>query len=200
MIQTSQNYANEKSFNLYVNYLAIKKHFTTKSYDYHKYNGKVRASFEKFVTRPDVYFFHKLSKMEKPVDVLLSNMIVNPNSWIRDIVEETGEANYLQWQKRMDSLSYIFKSDLNKLNDNYQYNFLVEGGQHPYIMTLYLQKQISLETLTILSHFSNIFEYWEQNVVDKIIARDIMLLSKKYRAFLEFPEKKFKEHVRNHFF
>ena len=108
MMSTSQNYANEKSFNLYVNYLAIKKHFTTDSYNYHKYNGKIRASFDKFVTRPDVYFFFKLSKMDSPQDVLLANMIANPNSWIRDIVEETGERNYIEWRKRMDSLSYIY--------------------------------------------------------------------------------------------
>jgi hypothetical protein len=200
MMSTSQNYANEKSFNLYVNYLAIKKHFTTDSYNYHKYNGKIRASFDKFVTRPDVYFFFKLSKMDSPQDVLLANMIANPNSWIRDIVEETGERNYIEWRKRMDSLSYIFKNDLNKLAENYQSNFAVHNGQHPYLISLYLQKQITLETLTILSSFANIYDYWNENVVDKIVARDIIRLSRKYRPFLEFSEKKFKEYVRNHFF
>ena len=45
MIKTSQSFANEESFNLYVKYLALKKHFTTDGYDYHKYNGKIRAKF-----------------------------------------------------------------------------------------------------------------------------------------------------------
>jgi len=200
MSQISLNYANEKSFKLYVNYLALKKHFTTKSYNYHKYNGKVRATFEKFVTRPDVYFFHKLSQMEDPINIMLANMIIKPTSWIRDIVEEGGEHNYTEWRKRIDSLSYIFKSDLNKLDDNYQANFSVIDGQHPHIMTLYLQKQITLETFTIITHIANIFPYWEKEIVDKIIARDIMQLSRKYRPFLEINEKKFKEHVRNRFF
>ena len=197
---TSQSYANEKSFNTYVKYLAIKKHFSTDGYDYHKYNGKVRASFDKFVTRPDVYFFFKLSNMEDSEGVLLSNMIVNSNSWIREIVEDTGERNYLVWKKRKESLTYTFKSELNKLLDDYKDNFEVKGGQHPHIMSLYLQKQISLETITILSHFANIFEYWEQNIVDKIVAKDIIRLLKKYKPFLEINQKKYKEIIKNHFF
>jgi len=200
MSLTSQNYATEKSFKLYVNYLALKKHFTTKSYNYHKYNGKVRATFDKFVTRPDVYFFHKLSQMDDPINLMLANMIIKPTSWIRDIVEESGEHNYIEWQKRIDSLSYIFKSDLSKLADDYQSNFAVNDGQHPWIMSLYLQKQITLETFTIITHVANIFPYWEENIVDKIVARDIIQLSRKYRPFLDINEKKFKEHVRNHFF
>jgi len=197
---TSQSYANEKSFNAYIKYLAIKKHFSTDGYNYHKYNGKVRASFDKFVTRPDVYFFFKLSNMEDVEGILLSNMIVNNNSWIRDIVEETGERNYFDWKKRKESLTYTFKSEMNKLLDDYKDNFEVKSGQHPYIMSLYLQKQISLETITIASHFANIFEYWEQNIVDKIVAKDIIRLIKKYKPFLEINQKKYKEIIKNHFF
>jgi hypothetical protein len=197
---TSQNYANEKSFNLYVNYLALKKHFSTQGYDYHKYNGKIRASFDKFVTRPDVYFFHKLSKMDNPKDILLANLVANKNAWIRDIVEEDGERTYIEWQKRIDALSYTFKNDLNNLDDNYQANFAVHNGQHPHIMTVYLRKQITLETFTIITHLSNIFPYWEKEIVDKIISRDIITLSQKYKPFLNFDQKKFKEIVRNRFF
>jgi len=200
MIQTSQSFANEKSFNLYVKYLAIKKHFTTDKYDYHKYRGKVKASFEKFRTRNDVFFFHKLANKDEPENYLLASMIVNPNSWIREIVEHEGENRYFAWKKTMDSLTYTFKSDLNKLKDDYKENFVSENGQHPYIMTMYLQKQITLETFTILSNMANIFSYWEENVVDKIIAKDIIRLSRKYRPFLEINEKKYKEIVKSHYF
>lgn len=200
MIKTSQSFANEQTFNLYVKYLAFKKHFTTDQYDYQKYRGKVRASFDKFRTRNDVFFFHKLWQKDEPENYLLANMIVNPNSWIREIVEETGEARYFEWKKKIESLSYTFKSDLSKLDDNYQANFATPDGQHPLVMRLYLQKQITLETFTLLTNMSNIFPYWDTNLVDKIVARDIIRLSKKYRPFLEIDEKKFKDIVRNHFF
>lgn len=200
MSLTSQSYANEQSFGLYVNYLAMKKHFTTDNFDYHKYNGKIRATYDKYRTRPDVYFFHKLSKMEHPRDVLLSNMIEKPNAWIRDIVEESGEARYLDWKRRIESLGYLFKSELSKLDDDWQANFATPDGQHPLVLRLFIQKQISVETWTILTHIANIFPYWDKNLVDKIVARDIIRLSKKYRPFLEIDEKKFKDIVRERFF
>ena len=199
-IGISQSYANEKSFKAYVDYLALKKHFTSKGYDYHKYNGKVRASFDTFRTRPDVFFFFKLSSKKDYKNMLISNMIKNPNVWIREVIDEQGVEVYEDWQKRIESLSYTFKTELNKLKEEYRDNFVVPTGQHPHLITLYLQKQISLETFTILCHISKTFDYWEKEVVDKIVAGDIMLLSKKYYPFLEIEEKKFSKIVKERFF
>lgn len=200
MIKTSQSYANEDSFNWYVKYLAMKKHFTTDGYDYHKYNGKIRASFDTFRTRNDAYFFEKLSNKENPEKLMVANMVIKPNVWIREIVEQEGEDRYIDWQRKMDSLSRIFKTELSLLDDNFQANFTSVNGQHPLIMTMYLQKKISLETCSIIAKISNIFPYWEKEIVDKIVARDIMRLLKKYRPFLEIDEKKFKDIVRERFF
>lgn len=200
MIKTSQSYANEASFHWYVKYLAMKKHFTSDGYDYHKYHGKIRASYDKFRTRNDAYFFEKLSNKEDPEKLMMANMIVKPNAWIREIVEQEGEDRYIEWQRKIDSLSRLFKSDLNLLDDNFQANFTSVNGQHPLIMTMYMQKKISLETITILAKISNIFPYWEKEIVDKIVAGDIIRLLKKYRPFLEIDEKKFKDIIRDRFF
>ena len=124
MIKTSQSFANEESFNCYVKYLAMKKHFTTDGYDYHKYRGKIRASFETYRTRNDVFFFHKLAQKEDPEKLLMANMIVKPNAWIREIVEQQGEDRYVEWTKKRDSLSRVVKDDLSKLRDEYQDNFV----------------------------------------------------------------------------
>lgn len=197
---TSLNYANEASFRVYVNYLALKKHFETDGYDYHKYNGKIRASFDKFQTRPDAFFFYKLSKKDDPLNILVANLIRNPKAWIREIVEERGEETYLEWQKKVESLSYVFKNDLKKLKDDYHANFVVKNGQHPYVMSLYLQKEISLETFTILARLSNVYALWENEIVDKFVASDIIRLSKKYYPFLAFDKEKFSKIVKQHFF
>ena len=196
-IKTLPNYVNEESFNAYVKYLAMKKHFTTDGFDFHKYNGKVRASFDSFRARNDAYYFAKLIKEEDWQNVLLSNMILNPNAWIRDIVED-GEKNYLEWKKKIDSLGYIFKSELSYLNEDYKTNFITDG-QHPLIITLFLQKKISLETFTILTHSANIFEYWSEKLVDKFVAPDIIRLSRKYYPFLTVDMKRFKTYIKDHF-
>jgi hypothetical protein len=200
MIKTSLTFANEESFNWYVKYLAMKQHFTTDGYDYHKYRGKIRASFDSFRTRNDVFFFHKLANKEEPENILLATMVVKPNAWIREIVEQDGEDRYFEWRRKIDSLSRVFKEDLNKLEDDYQQNFITHNGQHPHVMNLFVQKKITLETFTLLTNLSNIFPYWEKEIVDRIVARDIIRLSKKYRPFLSIDEKKFKNIIRERFF
>ena len=200
MIKTSLTFANEESFALYVKYLAMKKHFTSDGYDYQKYRGKVRASFDTFRTRNDAFFFHKLANKEEPENYLLATMVVKPNAWIREIVEQEGEDRYLDWRRKIDSLTRVFKEDLNKLNDEYKDNFEVVNGQHPHIMSLYIQKKITLESFTLITNLSNVFNYWENEIVDKFVARDIIRLSRKYRPFLIFDEKKFKNIIRERFF
>jgi hypothetical protein len=194
------NYATEQSFRVYVDYLALKKHFTSDGYDYHKYNGKVKASFDNFSTRKDVFFFYKLSQKKDWHNMILANVLKNNSAWIRDIVEETGESIFSEWEGRIDSLTYTFKDDLSKLKDSYADNFLVVHGQHPHIMTLYLQNKISIETFTILAHLSKIHDRWSKEVVDKVVARDIIRLSTKYYPFLGIDAKKYSEIVKNRFF
>lgn len=196
-VKTLPSYVNENSFDAYIKYLALKRHFTSDSYDYYKYNGKVNASYDSFCVRNDAFYFAKLAKQDDYENILLANMVKNPNAWIRDIVED--DFIYHEWKKKIDSLGYTFKSDLKHLDEDYKKNFVSEEGQHPLIITLRLQQKIQLETFTILAHIANIFEYWEQNLLDKFVARDIIRHSRKYYPFLVLDVKRFKTYVKNHF-
>lgn len=200
MKQISQTFVNDRSYEAYIKYLALKKHFTTDGYDFFKYNGKVRASFDAFNTRNDAYFFTKLAKHEDYQNLMIANMLIKPNIWIRELLDEEANYRYNEWRKKVESLTYTFKSELKHLHDDYQQNFVSRDGQHPHVMSLYNQKQISIETFTILAHSANIFDYWNEKIVDKIISRDIIRLSRKYKPFLEYDEKKFKGIIREYFF
>lgn len=189
----------DAGFETYVKYLALKKHFTSDAYDYVKYNGKIRASIDTFRTRNDAYSFLKLSKKDDAVNFMLANFINNPNIWIRELLDAEAENRYLEWKKKIESLTYTFKSELKNLDEDWTANFVSRDGQHPYIMTQYSQKKISLETFTILTHTANIFDYWSEKIVDKIISRDIIRVSRKYKPFLLYDERKFKAIIRDHF-
>ena len=193
-----EDYSTKEAFETYIDYLALKRHSTSDDYDYHKYNGRVRASFDNFRTRNDVFFFYKLSKEQHTRDLMLANMLVKPNIWVRELLEDTANERYLAWKKKIDSLTQTFKSDLRYLDENFKSNFIVPSdGQHPRLMSLYLSRQITLETFTILCHVSNVFPYWEQNIVDRVVARDIMKLARKYYPFLDVDKKKFSAIVRD---
>ena len=80
-------------FDVYKQYLAIKNHFTTKSYDYSKYGGKVNVKLESFTKRNDRHFFHKLSTRYSEVDIsdyFVCNFLVDNKRWIGDLIRNDG--------------------------------------------------------------------------------------------------------------
>jgi len=193
-------YADRKSFAVFQEYTSIKTHFNSDSYDYFKFGGKTKTSFDSFKTRRDTYHFYKLSKENDWNNMLLANIVNNKKVFIRTIVEQEGKDVYIDWKRKIDSLSYTFKLDLPKMDWAYKNNFLVVDGQHPLLMKLYLGKKISFETFTIMAHLAKVFSYWEENILDKYVASDIIRTSKRYKPFLEIDEKKFKKTIKEHFF
>ena len=47
-------------FNVFKIWLGLKLHFTTETYDWFKYDGRVNCKLETFTKRNDRYFFYKL--------------------------------------------------------------------------------------------------------------------------------------------
>jgi hypothetical protein len=194
-----QTFLNENGFIVYREYNALKRHFTS-TYDYFKYNGKINVSYESFISRRDAYSFQKLSKNRDYKNLMLSNIVENPKIWIGALFEESANDVYFKWKKRNDSITTHVKDELDKLNENFKSNFIVTNGNYPYITDLYLQKQISIETLSILTKLTNSQEYWSKSVVDKIIFPDIMNKIDNYYPFIIYSKEKVKKVIKDHFF
>ena len=105
-------------YEVYIKYLALKSHFSDLNYDYFKYNGKVKAWRSTFDTRKDKYFFYKLSKKKDPIEYLVANFIGSNDFYIGNIRADESDQIYMDYKKRKESLSYIFKSDLSKMKEN----------------------------------------------------------------------------------
>ena len=184
-------YSTKDAFNLYVYYLALKKHFTS-NYDFIKYNGKVKASQDSFENRKDKYHFYKLSKREDAKNFILANMLHDPGLWIGNLFNEDADQIYNDWKKKQESLSYYFKQDINKLDDDFDSNLISDDGQHPKLLRLYLSKQINIETLIMINEVTKVFDYWDKKLVDKILWPDIKNKCIKYKPFLSFDKTKYK--------
>jgi hypothetical protein len=184
-------YNTKDAYEMYVYYLALKRHFTS-SYDYHKYNGKINASITSFETRKDKFFFYKLSKRSDAKDFILANMVNDPKIWIGDIVGEEGEKVFTEWTKKQQSLSYVFKTELGKLDEDFDSNLITKDGQHPKLLRLHTSGNISQETLIIIDDLTNVFSYWSKKVLDKIIFPDILNRCNKYKPFLNYDKTKMK--------
>lgn len=177
----------------YRTYIALKNHFNSKSYDYFKYNGRTKVGQNSFDKRKDKYFFHKLSKHSDCVNYLVSNFIEG-DSWVGDLVSDsTGEEAYRKWKKRIESLSYIFSNEIEKLDlVNFNSNFAVEGGHHPKLFKLYLRKEVSPETLLILNDILKFFGPWNKKIEEKVIWPAEHFKLKKYRPFFTIDLEKYK--------
>lgn len=187
-------------FKAYKTYLALKSHFGNKNYDYFKYNGRSRASQQTFDKRNDKYFFHKLSNHRDVINFLVANFLEGNVNWIGDMVnEEAAEKTYRAWKKRIDSLSYNFTNDLDKLDDDYNTNLTVIEGQHPLLLKLFLRKEISSETILILNDITPFFSCWNRRIEDKIIWPATHLKLKKYRPFFTIDLDKYKQIVLKRF-
>lgn len=194
-----QTFLTESGFTVYKDYLAIKRHFTTK-YDYFKYNGKINASREKFETRRDAYQFQRLSRKKNYKDLILANVVIKPKLWVGEFFDDSAEQIYFDWKKRTDSITHHVQDSLSKLDDNFKANFVVRDGQYPHIIDLYMRKELSLETVTIMTALTNSSSYWRKNVVDKVVFPDIVEKLDKYNPFLVYSQEKLKKVVKNHFF
>jgi hypothetical protein len=180
--------------------MALKRHFTTEKYDFFKYNGVVKSSFETFKTKKDSYFFVKISNKQNWQDIILSNVIENPNIWIGEIADENGMKTYEEWRKRNESLSYIFDLELSSLDDDLLKNFSAKNQNIPLIIQQFMSSKISLETVSIVCKMTNAYSYWEKNLVDTFLYSDTILKSRKYYPFLKFDENKIRQILRKRFF
>ena len=176
-------------FETYRTYLSMKSHFTNPKYDFVKYGGKSRATMTSFNKRKDKYWFEKTSRKysdQEIVDFLLSNFInaTNPqNLWIGEIINSR-ERNYAEWMKRQQSLTYLFKEQLNELllENNLDEVFNCSKG-HPLLLKRYLGGEISLETLTILEKVFSFAKNFD-NKLDDPVWESVSLKLKKYIPFI----------------
>ena len=186
-------------YEVYIKYLALKSHFSDLNYDYFKYNGKVKAWRSTFDTRKDKYFFYKLSKKKDPIEYLVANFIGSNDFYIGNIRADESDQIYIDYKKRKESLSYIFKSDLSKMKENFNDNIVVPNNEHPYLLRLYMRGDISLETLTLINKCVNIFDYWDKELKDDIMWPDIKLKAVKYDPFMSVDINKYREIILSNF-
>ena len=190
-------------FEVYKMYLALKLHFTSDSYDYFQYGGNAKASQVSFDQRKDKFFFVKLSRKFKDFelrDFFVANLIAEDKVYPATLVREVAKNNS-EYIRRKDSLSYIFKNDVQTLydiNEDFDTLFRVEGV-HPPLLKSFLGAKITIETLTI---FNKIFQYAPH--FDKIIKEEIVwkpLRNKvvKYAPFLNIDKGKYKSIIKSQF-
>ena len=176
-------------FDAFREYLALKNHFTKKSYDYHKYCGKSRATVQSFYKRKDRFWFEKVVRQKtdkEVVDFFVANFVScsDPQSlWIGEIMKE-GETRYKEWQKKVQSLSYLFKEESQQIFSQHKFEEVFDCSKsHPVLLKMFLSGKISLETMVI---YDRIFLYgnnFDKKLKDPVW-ESVSMKIRKYNPFL----------------
>jgi len=185
-------------FEAYKMYLALKAHFQTDDYDVVKMRGRIRASRKSFDGMGKEFAFRRLIKVYDTDEAVCNFMVANfiDGSRWGGVFDVEAAKKYMSWQRRNQSLSYVFEQDLNRLSeeatdDGVTDIFKHDSGSHPYILKAFLRNSITPETLVILDRITG-------------FAADIQLDSdpswtpvsrmiRKYRPFLRINIDKFQD-------
>ena len=190
-------------FEVYTCYLSLKNHFTKENYDYFKFNGKTRASITAFNKRKDRYFFERTSRKKTDEEVkayFLANFVEcdDPQGlWIGNIIQE-GEDRYQNWLKKSQSLTYVFKEEIEKFftKENFTKLFEVNTTGHPDVLKLHLSKEISLETMVILDLILEYVKNFDKKLQDPIWEFYSKRI-RKYKPFINIDVSKCKAILKN---
>ena len=185
-------------FDAYRCYLSLKNHFTKDHYDYHKYRGKTRATVQAFYKRKDRFWFEKFarSKNDKEVEeFFVSNFIYSTDPatmWIGEMIKE-GEGRYQEWKKKTQSLSYIFKEEVENVFEKQKVDDAFDCSKgHPPILKSYLGGDTSLETMVICDIIFGYGKDFDKRLNDPVwetVSRKI----KKYKPFLNINVPRYKK-------
>lgn len=173
-------------YECYIEYIALKKHFSLAKFDYFRYNGKVKLSIEAYNKRNDKYTFEKLSSRADVRDILLSHISENPDIWVGDIQPDS--PIHKDFLKRRLSLEYSFKEEIKC-----DWPDCVQSmGEHPVLLKKFMRKEVSKETMVIVNSIIHYAPYWNKVIDDDLIWPKINFNLKKYSPFLKFDKAKYK--------
>ena len=193
----------------YRTYLAMKQHFTNPKFDFFEYNGKVKASEEKYQERSDYYFFETMARKLSDQEVqeyLLASFISSSQPqkvWIGDI-KRSGKDCWLAWQKQRQSEQYLVNQDLDGLvqcmeTEGHSFNDLFETvGGHPPLLKLHIQRRVSLDTLIILDMVLGFMKKWDRDFHDPLWEMTSFKV-RKYRPFLSINKNKYIKLIKEKF-
>jgi hypothetical protein len=181
-------------YETYCTYLALKNHFTKDSYDFFRYNGKVAASKESFLSRKDRFQFEKLSRK---CDDVKSHMVANflaDRTWIGQMLDDDAYEMAKNVMKSRQSMSYIFKNEIERYDD-IKSLFKLEDNDYPKILNEYMRSDISFDTIIILDHFTDFISKFDAKLKDDYLWSKFSFKARKYKPFLlqDLDKKKFKE-------
>ncbi len=191
-------------FESYQLYVSLKQHFNySNTYNYVKYKGRsCKITSKAYESRSDKYFFEALGgrRREKLLQYYVANFAYYGSDviWIGDLHSKESVDVYIHWQKRIQSLTYIFEEDLKEVKEfliarglEFDRLFDVEEDEHPLIFRFVQQRMIEVETYIIMDKILGFSKLIAKKIKDSYIFPSEQYRYDRYAEFLNLESDKY---------
>lgn len=181
----------------YETWFALRQYFRDDSkYDYFKYNGKIlkKSVKDKFASskyaHSSVLLFNRYRTKEELEKAIVANLLVDSNTYITSVDYDV----YKESIKKYESILYTFEQDLKTIfgNDVFltaeRYFQHTEDYSYSYIYELYINKEITIETLIILDSITKFLQKIERDHSDFIFREEIQVIKKYKKFFIQWQK------------
>lgn len=179
-------------YGAYLVFVTVRTHFESPTFDFFKHKN-VKANKATYLKRNDKSFFDMIAKdydAKELMGFFIANRLEGRN-YITELLDDDAQITYMNYQRRIQALTYNFKSEISNLNCPGV--FKCRDDQYPEIVQLYLQGRVSPETMVILNDYTGFIakfdKYYDKN--DPIWSK-ISLKLRKYKPFVKYPKDKIK--------
>ena len=177
-------------FDCYKTFLAMKSHFTKEAFDYQKFGNRLsKITLKSFYKRKDRFYFESMVRKYPDKDIenfFVSNFVAESDPLLvyMATIVKTGEKTYREWQKRIQSLSYVFKNEAEHLLDGKKVDDVFDCSKgHPPILKSHLAGKTSLESMIICDRILGYRNNFNKKM-DDVVWNSVSMKMKKYSPFL----------------
>lgn len=160
-----------KGFRPYVDYVMIKRHFEDSPFVWRENAEYGRLKPSTFQKRKDCAFFVRLENensgdRKKWVDRLVSGFVFDRNLWIGDVFEQDHIDSHHCRMRRFGALESAFSRECEEIEydlvseESCLKNVLLTSGTGDPIIMGRFMKPTSLETFSVLEHFTAFTRSW----------------------------------------
>lgn len=169
-------------------FCALRAHWTTDSYDYFKYQGKVRVNRKQFDKRNDKFHFTKLARLPDN-EFRTACAFMEGASWIGDVTGELGADALAKHKRYVESCSNSFRTDLNEIKKtcgSVSEGLYPKNNAVPRTVQLFQAGKIGLETLVILDDKLKVTKGWTVQYPFDPLIKKLIVTIRKYRGFFSY--------------
>jgi hypothetical protein len=178
---------------------AVKLHFTNKKYNLFDYKGKTNGvSFENFLARRDYNIYNAIARKFETDTQSIQFLVANyayKNDPIYNIA--SSDNNFITWTKRKQSITNTFKNDIDNVilvmeKKSMSCMDMIDNRKDiPELFKMYLQNNITVESLFILNKFLPFIDNWE-STLETVWGKDLLII-KKLERFVKYNEETIKK-------